>query len=824
MSDGIPTLLKKGTLLPQKWMSTSQKENLKSKIAIENIIEYLEDRTYLQGMYKIIPVTFGHKVLVLKSGTATGKSTIIPPYIYNKFYVEYNIQRSIICTQPTISTTIDIPYQIATYNKNIELDVNIGYQTGNLIRKPVKGILFATIGILLQQLKILKDEIIMKKYSFIILDEIHIRKVETDSTLFYLKEFLKRNFNNKDCPFVILMSATLDPQIYLDFFECPDNAYLEVEGFSYPITTFWPKYTISDYINYAADLAKKIHLENLSDIKTNLRFRDILIFVQGTAQAKDISKKLHIFNATVLSKGIEYANNHIKELPSYLDDKFNNKVVGGSEVNNYLCPVIILSENIQRGDENYQNLYADISSIKVPIYEIKNNELGPLISREKCVRRVIIATNAIETGLTIDTLKYCIDTGFVIDVLFNPNFGCTVSLNKPVEKASVAQRKGRSGRKYKGEFYPLYVEDTFKKMETLPHPEIIKIDISQFMLDIIIAQTETTLEILQSNLVDEHAFQMNNYDQWWYKLEYKKELDFREIQFMQSPAYDSMSYSMEKLFTLGFIDAEYKPTIFGYIFSKIRKINIEHARMILAGYHHGANILDLITIVAFMQNSFKLGIKRNRYKPQNYLKTTDALTDYNYTTLIADEIIEYIFIYNEYMEQVEQSANNSDKNYLKWVEEKKINYETLTRIISIRDELITNFLTIGINPYYNGLGLKRGKYNLSNIMRGSITEGLEEIRKLKNCIYEGYRYNLFMWSNEKNSYISTYANYPLTIDKTKILKPLLYNTAIKQIRPKYLIATEVRLKYEVNGNISFNGSELSVLDGYVDIDLEFYNN
>ena len=46
------------------------------------------------------------------------------------------------------------------------------------------------------------------------------------------------------------------------------------------------------------------------------------------------------------------------------------------------------------------------------------------------VRKIFIATNVAETGLTLSTLKYCIDTGYFNSVEFNPNLGIKLIIQK----------------------------------------------------------------------------------------------------------------------------------------------------------------------------------------------------------------------------------------------------------------------------------------------------------------------------------------------------------------------------------------------------------
>jgi HrpA-like RNA helicase len=831
----LPTLLKPNTIKVAKWMSKEQKIQLTTMQSIEWIINYLEDRVWNKNTPPKIKIKGpGYKVGVFRSGTGTGKSTVFPPYIYNKFYEELKNTKTIICTQPTVATATDIPYQIVAYNKNLELGKNIGFQTGSLIRKAKKGILFATIGILLQHLKLLTDEEFMNKYSFIILDEIHLRSVETDTTLFYLRRFLERNYENPECPFIILTSGTFEPKIFMEYFSCPESSFLDIVGSSFPIVDNYSTFDVSDYISYSIDLVEKIHVENVSDITKKSEFRDVLIFVQGVSQIKEIVEKLHKLNTEVFSKGLNYSIKHNNE---------QQKKYGGKEKieKYYICPIAVTSKNMQKGGIEYQNIFSDVNNVKVPIYKFVNGEItDKIINYEKASRRVIIATNAIETGITIDTLKYCIDTGYVNESQFNPDFGVNMLINKSVTQASSKQRRGRVGRKDPGVFYTAYTKETYDKLIPLPYPDIVRNDITSSLLDIIMNETETKLIEVDPSELDKYpeAFQMNNFDQRWYSLHQDKSFNLANLIFIQSPSANSFTYSLEKLRILGFIDHSYNITIYGWFGSKIRKTSIESIRMILAGYHHGANILDLITIVIMMNNAITLGIKRKKYKPRNILNLSEKNLSLYYKNLFTDEFIEYLFIWDEFINEVEEigdtiskelkKANSNSSNLLilkkveKYCLENNFDMDTLLLIINQRDEMISDLLNVGMNPFYNGLSLPRGKYNLVNILQNNIQDGIDEIRKIKNCIYEGYRMNLYIWNEGSKSYVSPINHTPITLE-SKILSPLTLDKNIKQSRPQKIIVSSVILRESNNesGIYEFIGSEISSLDGYVDLDVDF---
>src|SRR5262249_39385540 len=74
-------------------------------------------------------------------------------------------------------------------------------------------------------------------------------------------------------------------------------------------------------------------------------------------------------------------------------------------------------------------------------------------------RKCIVATNIVETSVTINGLRFVIDCGFHKCKVFRPNLGMNVLQVFPVSKAQAAQRKGRAGRTQAGVCFRLYTED-----------------------------------------------------------------------------------------------------------------------------------------------------------------------------------------------------------------------------------------------------------------------------------------------------------------------------------------------------------------------------
>ena len=145
-------------------------------------------------------------------------------------------------------------------------------------------------------------------------------------------------------------------------------------------------------------------------------------------------------------------------------------------------------------------------------------------------------------------------------------------------------------------------------------------------------------------------------------------------------------------------------------------------------------------------------------------------------------------------------------------------------VIDERDEFITNLLTQNIDVFYNGLNLKRGTYNLLEIIRKDINVGMEEIKKIKHCIFEGYKLNIATYNNKTKTYEMDYKNIPLKLIETPLINPLPMVEEIQQSVPKKIIVSSVNVisNYFEPGMYSFSAGDcVSVLDGFINLDESF---
>ena len=97
-------------------------------------------------------------------------------------------------------------------------------------------------------------------------------------------------------------------------------------------------------------------------------------------------------------------------------------------------------------------------------------------------RKVIVSTNVAETSLTIEGVRFVIDSGLARVARYDPARGVNTLLVERVSLASAAQRAGRAGRTAPGTVVRLWRESDEASFERFTASEISRLDLSQIVL------------------------------------------------------------------------------------------------------------------------------------------------------------------------------------------------------------------------------------------------------------------------------------------------------------------------------------------------------
>lgn len=410
-----------------------------------------------QRANEIIKDIVNNQILLVISATGSGKTVLIPKFVLHIL----NYQGRVGVTLPKqIITKSTAEFSAKT------LDVKLGEEVGYQYRRSPKNsrskntkLLYATDGTIKAML--LNDPY-LREFDAIIIDEAHERKIQIDFLFYLLRNTLRLRPEFK----LIIMSATINGEIFESYFSEFKYKEISISGQRlYPIKSYFLpksleyKELIMEGFNILIDILKK-------DDPLLEGSHDILFFITTRREALNFCKMLD----NVIQK-----------------EKQNN------DNNNKQCSItctgdVICIEVFSGMDETRQNLAQSKDS-----YRSQNNYN----------RKVVISTNVAESSITIDGIKYVIDSGHELKNLYNPIYRGRQLKLKLISHAQALQRMGRAGRTEPGIAYHLYTEDDFENnMEKFPEPDIRTNDITNDCLQLLNTSGVETVDKLLNILTN----------------------------------------------------------------------------------------------------------------------------------------------------------------------------------------------------------------------------------------------------------------------------------------------------------------------------------
>uniref|UniRef100_A0A8C7TUR3 RNA helicase n=1 Tax=Oncorhynchus mykiss TaxID=8022 RepID=A0A8C7TUR3_ONCMY len=368
--------------------------------------------------------------LVVTGETGSGKTTQLPQYLHQAgFWGNGKIG----ITQPRRVAAITVAQRVSQ-----EMHCSLGREVGYQVRfddctTQDTVVKYMTDGCLLRE--ILADPV-LSQYSVVILDEAHERSLNTDILLGLLKQTLSspdKASKGRSVPLkVVVMSATLETDKLSVFLGgCP---VFTIPGRTFPVTSKFscaigPKDTESSvYVKEVVKVALDVHTSEMAG--------DILVFLTGQSEIEKACDMLY-----------EKA-----ESIDYRYDVQDHKVEG----------LLILP------------LYGSM-----PTDQQKQIFQPPPPGIRKCV----VATNIAATSLTINGVKYIVDSGFVKQLNHNSRVGMDILEVVPISKSEALQRAGRAGRTSAGKCFRIYSPAFWEKcMPEYTVPEIQRTSLTAVIL------------------------------------------------------------------------------------------------------------------------------------------------------------------------------------------------------------------------------------------------------------------------------------------------------------------------------------------------------
>ena len=384
----------------------------------------------------IIKTINENQVILVVSGTGSGKTVLIPKYALHS--TNYKGRIAITLPKQIIAKSAA---EFAAETLDVTIGKEIGYKFKGSDPKDIGSnpfLLYATDGTIVA--KLISDPE-LKDLDMVIIDEAHERKIQIDFLLYLLRMILTKRPEFK----LIIMSATIDSTLFKRYFSGYKYAEINVGGkTNFPIESKFSSSKAEQelYVDRGIKIIEEIET-NFKPNKDN-KVEDILFFVCSKNETEDVKEQLQI------------------KYPKY-------EII---------------------------SVYSGITSEQQE--KIKN--------KEKNDRRILISTNVAESSLTVDGIKFVIDSGFEIYSYDEAKTGAKVIDKQLITKAQAIQRMGRAGRTKPGICYHLYTKDEFdNQMKKFPEPSIRTTNITSECLKLLhesSIKTITTLRKILSEFIE----------------------------------------------------------------------------------------------------------------------------------------------------------------------------------------------------------------------------------------------------------------------------------------------------------------------------------
>lgn len=439
---------------------------------------------------KIMEAIHNNDIVVICGATGSGKTTQVPQFLFEAGYGSPNSPTPgmIGITQPrrvaAVSMAKRVGQELGDHGKKVAYQIRF---EGTVDAST--AVKFMTDGVLLREVA---QDIALKKYSAIIVDEAHERSVNTDILIGMLSRVIKlRAELAKEDPSVkplklIIMSATLridDMTKNPVLFSTPPPV-IEVEGRQHPVTIHFARKTRHDYVEEAFRKISRGHKK--------LPPGGFLVFLTGQNEIVELSKKLKEAFGGPNAVGGPKVRISANEAPVEVEDidfgDYDDRNITDMD------DAMSIDGDVE-GDEHDEAEFeieeeggtGPLKMQILPLYSLlpTKDQMKVFEPPPEGYRQVIIATNVAETSLTIPGIRYVFDCGRSKERRYDPLSGVQSFEIGWISKASANQRSGRAGRTGPGHCYRLYSSAVYERdLPQFAEPELLRMPIEGVVLQL----------------------------------------------------------------------------------------------------------------------------------------------------------------------------------------------------------------------------------------------------------------------------------------------------------------------------------------------------
>jgi HrpA-like RNA helicase len=174
------------------------------------------------------------------------------------------------------------------------------------------------------------------------------------------------------------------------------------------------------------------------------------------------------------------------------------------------------------------------------------------------VRKCILSTNIAETSVTIDGLRFIVDSGKVKEISYDAKYKMQRLQEFWISRASAEQRKGRAGRTGPGVCYRLYSDADYNTFNEFTTPEIRRVPLNSLILQMVSMGLK----------------------------------DVRKFPFIEPPSLDSIEHSLLFLIDQNALNEKEELTSIGKMLADL-PVDVQIGKMLIMGSMYNVSFIEI---------------------------------------------------------------------------------------------------------------------------------------------------------------------------------------------------------------------------------------
>lgn len=396
---------------------------------------------------QVVDTVEQEQVVIICGETGCGKSTQVP-----SFLLEHQLSQGkpckVYCTEPRRISAISLARRVSEELGEGKGDIGsprslVGYSIrleANTSKET--RLIYATTGIVMRMLEGSNE---LKEITHLVLDEVHERSIDSDFLLIVLKKLLTKRKDLK----VVLMSATVDAERFSNYFG--GAKVLNVPGRTFPVNVNYLEDAI-ELTGHTIDKRAKEKVVGLDDDEADISEPDSSLKPELLKTLQNYSPRTR----NTLSQVDEY------QIDFDLIVQLISRIATDQSFVNYSKAILVFLPGIAEirtlNDMLLGDKFFQANWLVYPMHSTiasEDQEAAFLIPPAGC-RKIVLATNIAETGITIPDVTCVIDTGKHREMRFDERRQLSRLIDTFISKANAKQRRGRAGRVQEGLCFHLF--------------------------------------------------------------------------------------------------------------------------------------------------------------------------------------------------------------------------------------------------------------------------------------------------------------------------------------------------------------------------------